>query len=298
MNKTKEKHTTATAAGFPPAAASGQAVLSDAARNGGTGGSIVLRDLTIGYRSRKAEYVVARSINATLAKGQLTCLLGPNGSGKSTLLRTLSAFQLPLSGSIELDGRRLDSFSARELSTRIGIVLTERPDVRGMTVTDLVSMGRSPYTGFWGKLSANDQAHVAEAIRLVGIEHLSHRSVHTLSDGERQKCMIAKVLAQQTPIVLLDEPTAFLDFPSKAEMLLLLRRLAHQMGKTVMLSTHDLEIALQTADRLWLLAPDGDMVIGTARELSDNGALARFFSGPGIEYLAAERRFIVKDSAS
>lgn len=259
--------------------------------------TIRLINLSTGYRARshKAEYVVARDVTATLQPGQLTCLLGPNGAGKSTLLRTMAAFQPPLNGQIELDGRLLDSYTPREVATRIGIVLTERPDVRGMTVTDLVSMGRSPYTGFWGKLSANDQAEVEKAIELVGIGHLRRRSVHTLSDGERQKAMIAKVLAQQTPIVLLDEPTAFLDFPSKVELMLLLRRLAHEMGMSVLLSTHDLEMALQTADALWLLAPDEDMVIGSPDRLAADGTLPRFFQGPGIEFRSEEKRFIIKE---
>lgn len=258
---------------------------------------IQLVNLSTGYRARshKAEYVVARDVTATLQPGQLTCLLGPNGAGKSTLLRTMAAFQPPLAGYIELEGRRLEAYTPRELATRIGIVLTERPDVRGMTVTDLVSMGRSPYTGFWGKLSANDRTRVDDAIQLVGIGHLQGRSVHTLSDGERQKAMIAKVLAQQTPIVLLDEPTAFLDFPSKVELMLLLRRLAHEMGMSVLLSTHDLEMALQTADTLWLLAPGEGMVIGSPDTLAADGTLPRFFQGPGIEFVPTEKRFIVKE---
>ena len=256
--------------------------------------TLQLIDLTTGYRSRHATHVVASHLNASLHSGRLTCLLGPNGAGKSTILRTMAAFQPPLSGHINLGTRRLDSFTPRELATRIGIVLTERPDMKGMTVTDLVSMGRSPYTGFWGKLSANDQTQVREAIRLVGIEPLSQRSVNTLSDGERQKVMIAKVLAQQTPVILLDEPTAFLDFPSKVEMMLLLQRLAHQMHKTVFISTHDLELALQTADQLWLMAPQEALVIGSPEELSADGSLSRFFSGPGIHFVPSEKRFVIK----
>ena len=256
--------------------------------------TLQLIDLTTGYRSRHATHVVASHLNASLHSGRLTCLLGPNGAGKSTILRTMAAFQPPLSGHINLGTRRLDSFTPRELATRIGIVLTERPDMKGMTVTDLVSMGRSPYTGFWGKLSANDQTQVREAIRLVGIEPLSQRSVNTLSDGERQKVMIAKVLAQQTPVILLDEPTAFLDFPSKVEMMLLLQRLAHQMHKTVFISTHDLELALQTADQLWLMAPQETLVIGSPEELSADGSLSRFFSGPGIHFVPSEKRFVIK----
>ena len=258
-----------------------------------------LKELTTGYRSKKGEHVVSRFITATLQAGELTCLLGPNGAGKSTLLRTLAAFQPPLSGEMLLDGQPLGSFSAQQLAMCIGVVLTERPDIRGMRVREMVAMGRSPYTGFWGKLSENDDRAVDEAIRQVGIHELERRMVHTLSDGERQKVMIAKALAQQTPIIFLDEPTAFLDFPSKAEMMLLLRRLARQMQKTIFLSTHDIELALQTADRLWLLdkqPASGSHVMGAPKELADNGALPRFFSGPGIEFDARAMRFHIKTS--
>ena len=201
-----------------------------------------LHGLSIGYRLRHATHVVMSGINATLRPGRLTCLLGPNGAGKSTLLRTLAAFQPPLEGSIELQSRQLSDYTPVELATLIGVVLTERLDIREMRVRDLVAMGRTPYTGFWGRLRADDEAAVDEAIDLVGIQGLSHRMVHTLSDGERQKAMIAKALAQQTPVIFLDEPTAFLDFPSKADTMLLLARLAHEMQKTIFLSTHDLDM--------------------------------------------------------
>lgn len=263
-------------------------------RQDGNSAAFSLYHITTGYRSRHATHVVASDINATLPQGQLTCLLGPNGAGKSTLLRTLAAFQPPLAGEILLEGRPLASYTTQELATRIGIVLTERPNIQGMTVAELVAMGRSPYTGFWGQLHDDDLAQVEEAIRLVGIENLRRRNVNTLSDGERQKVMIAKTLAQQTPIILLDEPTAFLDYPSKVEVLLLLRRLAHQMNKTIFLSTHDLELALQTADNLWLLAAGEPLLIGTPGELAESGALPRFFHGPGIEFVPQEKRFVVK----
>lgn len=253
-----------------------------------------LHALTTGYRTKKGDRVVSREISATLRAGELTCLLGPNGAGKSTLLRTLAAFQPPMSGTIRLDGRSLEAFSSQELAMRIGVVLTERPDIKGMRVRDMVAMGRSPYTGFWGGLKDDDEAAVDEAVKQVGIEALQRRQMDTLSDGERQKVMIAKALAQQTPIIFLDEPTAFLDYPSKVEMLLLLRRLASSMQKTVFLSTHDIELALQTADRLWLMGRETDeLMIGTPRELATNGALARFFSGPGISFDAESLRFTV-----
>ncbi len=244
--------------------------------------SIVLSDLTTGY----GDYAVTRHINAVLEEGQLVSLLGPNGVGKSTLLRTLSAFQPPLSGDILINEKPLSTMKPRQLSQLIGVVLTERPDVQNMSVRDMVSMGRSPYTGFWGKLGQDDQELVEEAIRQTGITRLSERMINTLSDGERQKVMIAKALAQHTPIILLDEPTAFLDFSSKIEMMRLLGRLAHEMKKIIFLSTHDVEMALQLSDNLWLMTSDG-ITTGTPRQLAQSGAIAQFIQCEGVSFDAA-----------
>lgn len=238
--------------------------------------SVNLRDVSIGYRQRHSQRLVAEHLSAGIAAGRLTCLLGENGVGKSTLLRTLSGFQPRMAGNITIDGRSLDDYTDRELARTVGVVLTERPDVQQMTVSELVGLGRSPYTGFWGRLSDADVAVCREAISLVGIESLSTRMVTTLSDGERQKVMIAKALAQQTPIIYLDEPTAFLDYPAKVDMLLLLRRISHEAGKTVFLSTHDLELALQVADVVWLMERGGRLSIGSPRQLAADGVLTRF----------------------
>ena len=250
------------------------------------GETIQLRDLGIGYQTKHGVRSVAEHINGAIRSGELTCLLGANGVGKSTLLRTLSAFQPKTAGEIFIEGRELSTYTDKELSRRIGVVLTEKPDVRNMTVRELVSLGRSPYTGFWGTYSKEDLQIVDEAIALVGIDALSRRMVHTLSDGERQKVMIAKALAQQTPVIYLDEPTAFLDFPSKVEMMQLLRQLAQTQQKTIFLSTHDFELALQVADTLWLMEKDGDnrLNIGTPQALAQSGALARYVERPGISF--------------
>lgn len=271
---------------------------------------IELRNLTIGYQQKGNEKVVAAHISATLYSGRLTCLIGSNGIGKSTLLRTLSAFQPPLEGEIMVPapdalgaGKAADdvpmvslaTLTHRDLARLIGVVLTEKPDVQNMTVFELVGIGRSPYTGFWGRLTKADREIVEESLRMVGIESLSERFIQTLSDGERQKMMVAKALAQQTPVIFLDEPTAFLDYPSKVEMLQLLKRLAHETNKTIFLSTHDMELALQIADELWLMSrlhqpsdakpshgSDSPITIGTPTELAVNGTLSKFIDRQGI----------------
>ena len=249
--------------------------------------TINLKNLSIGYKHKSSVKVVAEGINASLHGGELTCLVGVNGIGKSTLLRTLSAFIPPVSGQVTLLQKPLESYTDKDLAKVIGVVLTDKLDVQNLSVDELVGLGRSPYTGFWGTLSDEDKTIVQESIDQVGIQKLQGRMVQTLSDGERQKVMIAKALAQQTPIIFLDEPTAFLDYPSKVELMLLLAKLAHTMGKTVFLSTHDLEIALQLADKVWLMEPNR-LNIGTPQELQRDGSLQRAFGRQGITFTESE----------
>lgn len=241
--------------------------------------TITINHLSTGYLGKMGTKVIAKDINATLYSGELTCLLGANGAGKSTLLRTLSAFLRPLSGEIRIQGKPLDKYSDKALARVIGVVLTEKCYLRNMTVHELIGMGRSPYTGFWGTLTAKDRRIVDESIALVGIENLAQRMVHTLSDGERQKVMIAKALAQETPVIFLDEPTAFLDYPSKVEIFQLLYALSHGMNKTIFLSTHDLELALQIADQVWLMDRERGVTVGTPSSLALDGSLESFFAG-------------------
>ena len=246
--------------------------------------TIQIQQLSIGYPSKRGVRVVAEGISGAIRSGELTCLLGANGVGKSTLLRTLSAFQPKIGGEVLIQGRDLSGYNDKELSRLIGVVLTEKLDIRNMTVRELVSLGRSPYTDFWGNYSKDDLQIVDESIRLVGIEDLSRRPIQTLSDGERQKVMIAKALAQQTPVIYLDEPTAFLDYPSKVEVLQLLRRICSEAGKTVFLSTHDVELALQLADTVWLMTREQGVTIGSPQQLAREGVLARFIEHEGITF--------------
>ena len=246
--------------------------------------TIYIRKLTTGYPGKGSTKIVAKDIDATISSGELTCLLGANGVGKSTLLRTLSAFQPPLGGEIEIMGKKLTEYTDKQLATVIGVVLTEKCSLRNMTVEELVGMGRSPYTGFWGNLGKEDKQIVENAIAMVRIEDLKYRMVHTLSDGERQKVMIAKALAQETPVIFLDEPTAFLDFPSKVEIMQLLHHLSRSTNKTIFLSTHDLELALQIADKIWLMDKVNGVTVGTPEDLSIDGCLSNFFSHKGIVF--------------
>ena len=208
---------------------------------------ISLSQLSVGYT---LSHPVISDINLELRSGQLACLIGENGIGKSTLLKTLTGFLPKLKGSLLLGNRDIESFSQRELARQVSIVLTQKPDVQNLTIEEIIGLGRSPYTGFFGRLRAEDRKVVDDAISTMGIEKLRGRMIQTLSDGERQKVMIAKALAQETPIILLDEPTAFLDFPSKAETFQSLQRMAHERDKLILLSTHDLELAVRFADSL------------------------------------------------
>ena len=242
--------------------------------------SIQLSDVSTGYRGKP----VTRDINAYLQAGELTCLLGPNGAGKSTLLKTLSAFIPPLSGEITIEGVNIRKISASMLARSIAVVLTRRPATMNMTVEELVSIGRSPYTSFFGGLHENDREVVDKSIRLVGIDDLRTRNVNTLSDGERQKALIAKALAQQTRIIFLDEPTAFLDYPSKVEIMQLLYTIAREENKTVFMSTHDLELALQIADKIWLLDKERGLNIGIPEDLAYAGLLGDYFQRGGLKF--------------
>lgn len=208
--------------------------------------AITTNRLTVGYRGHR----VVEDISLSLPCGRLVCLLGPNGAGKSTLLRTLCGFQPPIAGTVTISGSDITTMSAAEVARLVSVVLTDRPLTPSLTAAEMVGIGRAPYTGFWGRLSDDDRRLVSEAMQTVGIAPLATRRMGRLSDGERQKVMIAKALAQHTPVIVLDEPTAFLDYPSKVAVMKTLARLAHDEGKTILMSTHDLELAAQLGDEL------------------------------------------------
>ena len=254
--------------------------------------ALILSNLVIGYTGGGSRHQIVDTINTQLYSGELVSLVGLNGAGKSTLLRTISAFQPQLSGEIEYCGREGVVNDASQLSRHLAIVLTGREPIYNLSVREVVAMGRMPYTGFFGLNSSRDKRVVDEAMEMLGISALAPRMIETLSDGERQKVMIAKAVAQETPIILLDEPTAFLDFASRVALMQSLRTLAHERGKAILLSTHDLELALRLSDRLWLMDKN-QLHAGSVEELSQSGALSLFIDNNGIRYDAAEQKIVI-----
>lgn len=230
-------------------------------------------NLTLGYPNK----TVLTGVDFDLRSGELTALLGANGSGKSTLIKTLCGFIKPLDGTLLLDGKSVNSFSKRVLSQKIGVVLTEKNSEGGLRVSEMVGLGRYPYTGFFGRLTTEDMYVVEDSLAKIGIESMRDRYVSELSDGERQKVMIAKSLAQECPVIILDEPTAYLDLKSKVEITSLLHSLAVRENKCILMSTHDLELALQLSDKLWLISKDKPFEYGATEDLILRGALNGIF---------------------
>lgn len=240
-------------------------------------------NLRVGYLLGKKEIKVCDGMNFELKRGELVALLGPNGAGKSTLLRTLSSSLQPLSGNVYYSGRLLKNISQRDLSRKISVVLTDHTQAGGLTVSELVSLGRQPYTGFFGRLKARDLRLVDEAINSVGLSFKSNSYMAELSDGERQKAMIAKALVQETDVLLLDEPAAFLDVASKLELMALLRQIAVERNCAVLFSSHDVEQALTLSDKLWLMSRDG-LLCGGTEDMVLQGHLSDLFRSDNVRF--------------
>lgn len=242
------------------------------------------KDLTVGYRKGNSTTPVISGLNLSLSRGKLVALIGANGIGKSTLLRTLVGNQPPLEGEVSISGIRIGEISRKDLSLLLGIVNTERTQAGALTVREVVSLGRQPYTGFLGILSKNDKSIVEKAMQDAGILHKANSFLAELSDGERQKVMIAKALAQCTPIIILDEPTAFLDVASRMETMLLLHNLAHKQNKAVLLSSHDLSQSMMLADELWVVTNDRKIISGNTEDVVLSGAMDSIFASSIISF--------------
>ena len=232
------------------------------------------KDLLIGYKDES----ILPPINVALNEGDLIALIGPNGAGKSTLFKTLTAHIKPVSGNIELLGKELSSYSPKEKARLIGLVLTSRPDDMFLKVYDVVASGRCPYTNFFGKIEKEDENAIHESLEIVGIKDLIDRYFDTLSDGEKQKVMIAKTIAQNTPIIFMDEPTAFIDYPSKIELFSLMKMLTKERNKTIIFSSHDLELLLRYTDDLWMISKNKELVAGKKDELLNKGIINEYFN--------------------
>ena len=242
--------------------------------------------LSIGYGRKK----VQTDLNLSAEQGSLVCLLGTNGCGKSTLLRTLACLQAPLSGTIAINGQALSSKTTQELSLLFSLVLTDVVSVENLRVYDLVALGRTPYTGWFGNLSSTDETIIRKAIEDVNLSHKSNDFLQELSDGEKQRAVIAKALAQDTPLVLLDEPTAHLDLPNRIEIMLLLKRLADETGKCFIVSMHELELAMQIADCVWLMSENG-VESGIPEDLMLSGAFHRCFASNNYHFSKNDGHF-------
>ena len=230
--------------------------------------SISTNNLTIGYD----HHVVQRDLKFELHPGEMVCMLGPNGCGKSTLLRTLAGLQPALSGSFKIQN---SEFLIQNSS--IALVLTERLSIENTTVHDVVAMGRYPYTSFLGGLSPKDEQIIEQSLSDVGLSGSAHTFFNDHSDGEKQRTLIAKALAQETPIILLDEPTAHLDLPNRIRVLQLLRRVAREQNKTILISTHELDLAIKLSDRIMLMIPQQGIQLDSPEKLREQDAFTAAF---------------------
>lgn len=256
--------------------------------------------VSAGYprRRRHPAVTVLRDVHLAARPGELIALIGPNGAGKSTLLRTLVGAQPPLAGHVLLDGRDLATLSPRQRARRLAVTLTEPVDVGQMSVGAVVALGRIPHRSWIGREGARDRAAVDRALADAGVEELRDRPLTDLSDGERQRVMVARALAQEPAVLVLDEPTAFLDVARRIEFAAMLTRLAATTGAAVVLSTHDLGFALRRADQVWLVGGDGAVTAGAPEDLACGDAVTRAFAGEDLSFDDAAATIVVADGTA
>jgi len=255
---------------------------------------LTTKQLSIGYKESKGpDFCLLSDINLTIRRGELVCLLGPNGSGKSTLMRTIAGLQAPLSGYTLVEDIPIKERNFKEIARLLSIVLTERLSVGNLSVYHIVALGRHPYTSFMGRLSDKDTQIIKWALEQVGLTGFANKFINQLSDGERQRVMIAKALAQDTPLIMLDEPTAHLDLPNRVEIMRLLRRLAKETDKAILLSTHELDLALQAADRIWLMSKNQAVKVGVPEDLVLSGSIEATFENNTFNFDRKSGNFIM-----
>lgn len=253
-----------------------------------------IRDLGIGYPSKKAlNNVLFNHINISGNSGELIALVGKNGIGKSTLLRNIIGLQEPIEGSVLFDNKTIKSYQRSEFARLVSFVSTEIVNVSNLKVFDLVALGRFPHTNWFGKLKSSDVIRSTRALDLVGMGSYAKKNINEISDGERQRVMIARTLAQDTKIIVLDEPTAFLDLPNKYEIVHLLNKLSKEENKTIIFSTHDLNIAIQEADKIWLMLND-QMFEGAPEDLILNEIFNKLFKNSNLNFDKTKGDFRMK----
>jgi iron complex transport system ATP-binding protein len=250
--------------------------------------------LGIGYSHKKEIKPIASNVNLSLQKGKLIALIGANGIGKSTLLRTLTGIQKPLSGSVILQDRNLSSYNALQLAQAMSLVLTEKLPPSNLTVFELVALGRQPYTNWIGKLSEDDLQKINEAINLTQIRHLCDKKHYETSDGELQKVLVARALAQDTPLIILDEPTTHLDLLHKVSLFRLLKKLTQETGVCILFSTHDIDMAIQLSDEMIVMTP-GNIIQDRPKNLISNGVLDTLFRDENLFFDTEKGKFIFRN---
>lgn len=248
--------------------------------------------LTIGYKSKKATVTIAENLNLNLKSGKLISLIGANGIGKSTLLRTITGIQHPLSGNVYLNDTAISAYKPLDLAQNLSLVLTEKLPPSNLSVFELVALGRQPYTNWVGTLTQTDIEKVQEAMELTQIEHLSHKKHYEISDGQLQKVLIARALAQDTPLIILDEPTTHLDLLHKVSLFKLLKKLTQETQKCILFSTHDIDLAIQLSDEMIVMTPE-NVVQDEPCNLISNGNFAALFKDEHIIFDAEKGKFIV-----
>jgi iron complex transport system ATP-binding protein len=241
-------------------------------------------ELAIGYKTKGKAISVAVHLNLQLQPGKFVCLLGANGAGKSTLIRTLAGVQPPLEGKVHIQQKNIAEINKTDLAKKLSLVLTDLINTGNLNVYTILTLGRYPYSGWFGLLNRTDKEIIREAVRATGIERFLNKYIHELSDGERQKVMIARALVQDTPLIVLDEPTAHLDLPNRVEVMRLLRSMVRKTKKTVLLSTHELDLALQAADEIWLMMPNQSLITGVPEDLIIDGRFENAFRKNGFDF--------------
>ncbi|WP_310555835.1 ABC transporter ATP-binding protein [Flavobacterium sp.] len=250
-------------------------------------------NLTIGYQTKRQSITIAENLNINLSQGKLITLIGANGIGKSTLLRTLTGIQKPLSGEVLLNKKNIATYSALDLAQNLSVVLTEKLPPSNLTVYELIALGRQPYTNWIGKLSDTDIEKINQAVQLTGIQKFITKKHYEISDGQLQKVLVARALAQDTPLIILDEPTTHLDILHKVSLFKLLQKLATETGKCILFSTHDIDLAIQLSDEM-IVMTDNNVIQNQPCNLIENGTFNSLFKDDSLFFDTEKGKFVFK----